>query len=99
MPPRIDSVADTRTALDIAVHTAVRTESLAVELANGLHRQRQHNLFPNHMSEIDFIISVEADSKLFVDQTMFVFPTEGDVIGLGQLQEVQIFPHLRSKRL
>ncbi len=51
------------------------------------------------MSEIDFIISVEADSKLFVTKTMFVFPTEGDVIGLGQIQEVQIFPHLRSKRL
>jgi len=51
------------------------------------------------MSEIDFIVAIEADSKLVVAQTMFVLPFRGDVIGLGQIQEVQIFDNVRSERL
>ena len=29
---------------------------------------------------------------------MFVFPFRGDVLGLGQIQEVQLFANVRSKR-
>jgi hypothetical protein len=50
------------------------------------------------MSEIDFIVAVEADSKLVVAQTMLVFPFRGDVIGLGQIQELKLFAKFRSKR-